>query len=242
MEATQEIYDYLWIRNQLLVSSIEEINKNNEDPEEFKYYIDNLSKIVIDENIALISPHICKKIRDTISKYRFNDTTEPDVKAKINEIIGVMNSYDSMNELYKKKLVNDFFTKEMQDRDAPVIFKNVSSSFTDLAAEDYYTYIAMFDIYDGRNGAKLEVDFTPTMYQYLAFINLLLRRFPSVFNIKGFADILIMNFEKLDDLKEPTITKSNYKYLKRTIKVLVNISNQQHIQEEKQKVLEKTNN
>ena len=241
MEMTQEIYNYLWIRNQLLIASIEEINKNNADPEEFEYYIDNLLKIVTKEDIALIAHHIRKKIIDTISKYRFNDTTTPSVKAKINEIIGKMNSYDGMNELFKKNLVNNFFSKEMEDRDAPIIFKNVSSKFTDLAADDYYTYLAMFDIYDGRNGAKLETDFKPSMYQYLAFVNLLLHRFPSVFDIKGFADVMIMNFEKLVDDATPVLTKQDLKYLERTIKKLVKISNDQHTQEKKEKTLEKTN-
>ncbi len=195
MEVTQEIFDYLLTRNQLLSKSIEDINSKNSEPSEYEDYVSRILKLIQRENIESVSAHIERKIINTVTAYR--DKTTKETKNKINEIIGIINLYKAKADTEKRKMKYEFLVNEMKDRDAPVIYENVGDKFIDLANTDYCTFLAEYDVYDGRTGEQITTDFKPSIYQYLALINLLYNRFPAAFTIENFAAAAAFRLEKM---------------------------------------------
>ncbi len=220
----QEILDYLWIRNILLFQEEEIIEDYISKKNKYSDYIQILSRLMQREDLAVVYPEIQDKISKTVNKYRFEYNTA-EINEDINYIVGRLNDYKKMSDTRQKQIIGEFYADEIVDRNMPIIYKNCKEELTTLIGNDFNCFISMYKASDEETGEDIETTFQPDMLQYTSLVNILINRFPEFFEEKAFVDVTIMNFMRIKET--PKLKGSMYRYVKRTLKELVRIKEEQ---------------
>ena len=260
MEVTQEIYDYLWIRQSLILEDHSKLTKCLNKRENFKRYIKCVSNLLKRENLLIVYDGLEKYVSDTINAHRF-EFNDKEINIDLNYIIGRCNDFRAMPEDERKKLARTFMDEEIKDRGLPNIYKHYENDVSQMmiqdldnmeemfiTARDDYNINVVFEgedddnsylAYESQKEGETPEKWEPYLLSYTSFINLIMNRFPEYFEQNGYIEIALMQYLKLFN-KEKMDFRTG-RYVTKAFNKLVKLKEKQ-LDEENVKVLEKTNN
>lgn len=213
---TQEIYDYLWIRNVLMGLDVQALASNIEHIEEYRFVLKCMADLLEHEPFPLVIPASLEKISDFIQIFRFKFRDE-DISIKTNFIIEKLNQFKTMNPADKNLSIRLFYEQESKDRKLPFLYQNSKEVIDCLMQSDIHIYR---DIMYHDNNTYIEpVPLTETdIIDYISLTNLIMTRYPSFFENENSIDKSINNLKQLVTIKAlPLIIKS---YIKKTLRRL----------------------
>lgn len=172
----QEIYDYLLIRSYLMLSHDEVISLDSENDrkQQFNYFVKNISMLMQNEDMVLISKQMRTQISESIQKYRFEFIKDKEIASEINYIIGRLKDYDNMTIDRQAYLARRWYKNEYKDRMLPLKYRKI----------EYINALVAYDFNnDNMNDtSELEGDYTTQecsvskLISYLSTVNLVVNR------------------------------------------------------------------
>lgn len=203
-----QILGYLSIRSELVSLNDEQLEEIYGSIEGYEYFVESIDYITSEEDLLFIDDKINNKIKNLISKYRFEYKLSQETCEQANNIIGRINIVDRMDFKEKAKRSRDYFAREIKDRKLPF---NVDK----YTKDDVLNYI-MLDSYYATVLLKDDIKdvYALGSINPITTINLILSAF--VPQLKENPEILdkmyniiqineIINKETLDEEKNPIL-------------------------------------
>lgn len=217
----QKIYDYLYTRsifNTKDIANTKEIAKECEDPDNYKYLVTNLSKIMQNEDFFISYQD---EILDIVGTYRFKYNKDRELCEDINYIISRIYDYRRMDYKRQSYLYNEWLKKEYKDRGLAFTENNKSKVDKNIMDEiRIFSAITKYIAVDKKMGnIQYDEEYTDTNIKgidYLQIINLLANRFPEYFKDDDSLNNIL--FDLCISVVMKTKSKDELKYIKKTIK------------------------
>lgn len=200
------VINYLAVRSILMGNTKEELIKLVKGESDYKFFVDNISLIMQQEDYILLSDELIERVADLVHQYRFDYNKNKEINDEINYIIGRLHDYRGMNPRRKDLLCQKWFDEELFYRGLSKKDANIARIYKMIALDGEYLY-NMVNV-----GVEFSID---DILEYLSLLNLLLSRFPLVFQ-----DNLLLEIAKQTCIAIETIPKLPKKYLKMIKKFL----------------------
>ncbi len=167
----QEIYDYLSIRSDLTNYDSLQLIELAKDPETFRYYIKNISKLMQEEDYFLTSFELMNRVEDLLQAYRFDFIKEKEINEEMNYIIGRLQDYRNLSPKRHLTLIHRWLQEERTNRGLP-FYCSQDEFYFQLISYDKETFFQIFSLEE-----HFEIK-NPLMY--LSLVHLLIEKFPEV--------------------------------------------------------------
>lgn len=206
----EETLYYLAVRSLLVNQSSEDLINQIDSEEAYKLYVDNISRIMQEENFIFVSDALVQKVSDLVYHYRFDYIKNKQINDNVNYIIERFHDYKMMSSNRKVTLAKEWMKEEGKNRGLPAKYVNAEDLFSLISLDGYY-FQGMINI-----GEEFAVE---NIMEYVSLLNLLLNRFSTFFDDNLFLEITKQNCEALKSI--PGLPK---KYLKMINKILDRIN------------------
>lgn len=114
-----QILGYLSIRSELVSLNDEQLEEIYGSFEGYKYFVEAIDYISGAEDLLFIDDKMNEKIKNLISKYRFEYKVPKETCEQVNNIIGRLNEIDRMDVKERVKRTRDYYAREIKDRKLP---------------------------------------------------------------------------------------------------------------------------
>ncbi len=167
----QEIYDYLSIRSNLTNYNSKQLIELAKDPDTFRYYIKNISKLMQEEDYLLTSWELMKGVEDLLQAYRFDFIKEKEINEKMNYMIGRLQDYRNLSPKRHLTLINRWIQEERKNRGFP-FYCDQDELYFQLISLDEESFFQIFSL-----ESHFEIK---NPLAYLSLVHLLIEKFPEV--------------------------------------------------------------
>lgn len=217
---TQEIYDYLWIRNVLIALKAKDISTNVYSLEEAAYVVRCIVNLLEKENFVLAFDNSQDMILDLTQEFRFK-YNDKELNSNINLIINKINQYKNINSNKKDLMIDLFYTNESKKRNLSYFYKNSKEVINCLIQNDIHTYRNLFCNENTNEPIALEII---DVLDYVSLVNLIMNDYPNYFKDEKIKEKTNNNFEQLLLVKNIPFDIRNS--IKKTLKLINQNSNQ----------------
>lgn len=202
----EEVFNYLIVRSSLTNHTSEELIELVKNKEDYKFFVDNISKIMMEEDFILISDDLIDSVSNLVHHYRFDYNKNKEINDQVNYIIDRLRDYKNMSLKHKIDLSNSWISQERENRGLSAKLATPENLLSMIALDGTYFY-SMINI-----GEEFCIE---NIMEYLSLLNLLLNRFHAVFEDNLFLEITKQNCKVIQSIpKLPRI------YLKMIKKIL----------------------
>lgn len=205
----EEAFNYLLTRSLLMSKESNDLINLVDSEEMYKFFVDNISCIMQEEDYILVSDALIERVSDLIYHYRFDYIKNREINEQVNYIIGRLHDYREMSINRRATLCKEWIKEERKNRDLPAKDTTIEGLFSMIALDGEYFH-SMINI-----GEEFMVE---NITEYLSLLNLLLNRFSQVFEDDLFLEITKQNCESIQSI--PKISKVYLKMIKKILRRL----------------------
>lgn len=232
---TQEIYNYLLIRNYLIQDNDEYSLEGEENPkEQYAFFVNAVAELMQHENYPLISEQMQEEISNIIQKYRFDYMKDKELNESINYIITRLREYELLSYKRKNNLIRDWYKDEYNNRMLPYKYRNPDCMNLLLSCDfrNYEKLTNVFTFEEFLGSYKLQDDvYSISKYaSFLSTINLMITFDSAVLNpdekMRLINNIIVLG-RTLD------ITVTDARYAKRTANYVYSTISKEDIKEKR---------
>jgi len=239
---TQEIYGYFLIRSTIMNNEKEALINAYSDKGSFAYFIQNVAKLIEEDDFFLTSQELVERAEAVLYEYRFKYNKDKEINDDMNKIINKFREYKNMSIKETSIRYRNWLQKEGKLRGVPKIF-----STPDLIYDSISKDFTNMTVIISTNGTLYPND----LLDYIMNVNYIANKFPVILLEDQIRDNIILNLEiTLEEAKKILFAYSirGYilkKYIKDTINNLKSLSkeiNEELTSDEKQKIKSIENN
>ena len=210
---TQEILDCLLIKAQLLEYKASELLEIIQTEEDIEKYFATLLKVFQKDDFMLIDNSLLAKAREIVQERRFVYMKNPNICRYANELLSLLNTYQSMSLKETIPLKREWLVSEIMNHDLPVALYGISEVL-ECIKYDYYYMACLVE-----NETNIEIHSS----KVVATVSWLLNTYPEFFT----EDIERLTFAKtmveFCSTKGALGTKQSRKIAKRVLEKLNNL-------------------
>ena len=202
----EETFNYLLTRSLLMSKESNDLIGLVDSKEIYKFFVDNISRIMQEEDYILVSDALIERVSNLIYHYRFDYIKNREINEQVNYIIGRLHDYKEISINRRDTLSKEWIKEERENRGLLARNTTIEDLFSMIALDGEYFY-SMINI-----GEAFRVE---NLTEYLSLLNLLLNRFPQVFEDDLFLEITKQNCEAIKSI--PKIPKVYLKMIKKIL-------------------------
>lgn len=135
----QEILDCLLIKAKFVLETEEELLSDVKEEINLTNICDSVCYILEHDLFFYTSPELVHKLEVLVKEKRFEGKHSKELVTDFNIIVDYINTYKSLDDDYKNKIVEKWIKKEVEERKLPRLFYSYDvSSIHECIKQDYY--------------------------------------------------------------------------------------------------------